>query len=62
MASAAIPIQVSSGEPYRAIIEAAQNKGCDLNALLLGSVTTKVLTHSKISGARLSLKWRHCRG
>lgn len=52
-------VQVSSDEPYRAIIDAAQNKGCDLiamashgrrgiDALLLGSVTTKVLTHSKI--------------
>jgi nucleotide-binding universal stress UspA family protein len=46
-------------QPYRAIIEAAQAKGCDLivmashgrrgmSALLLGSETVKVLTHSTI--------------
>lgn len=51
--------QVESDEPYEAIISTAQAKGCDLivmashgrrgiNALILGSVTTKVLTHSKI--------------
>ncbi|MET1081948.1 MAG: universal stress protein [Burkholderiales bacterium] len=45
--------------PYRAIIEAAENQGCGMifmsshgrsgvEALLLGSVTQKVLTHSKI--------------
>jgi nucleotide-binding universal stress UspA family protein len=45
--------------PYAAIIEAAQNNQCDLifmashgrkgvSALILGSETTKVLTHSKI--------------
>jgi len=45
--------------PHRAIIEAASKSGCDLifmashgrrgfSALLLGSETTKVLTHSKI--------------
>ena len=46
-------------QPYEAIIEAAQTRGCDLiimashgragvRALLLGSETQKVLTHSKI--------------
>lgn len=46
-------------EPYKAIIEAAIERGCDLifmashgrsgiGALLLGSETSKVLTHSKI--------------
>lgn len=45
--------------PWAAIIETAQNRGCDLifmashgrrgvSALVLGSETTKVLTHSKI--------------
>ena len=45
--------------PYEAIIKAAKSKGCDLifmashgrrglSGLLLGSETTKVLTHSKI--------------
>jgi nucleotide-binding universal stress UspA family protein len=45
--------------PYEAIIDAAAQKGCDLivmashgrrglNAVLLGSETQKVLTHSKI--------------
>lgn len=49
----------SSDIPYKAIIEAASKSNCDLifmashgrrgiNALLLGSETTKVLTHSKI--------------
>jgi nucleotide-binding universal stress UspA family protein len=46
-------------QPYRAIIDAAQVKGCDLivmashgrrgvAALLLGSETVKVLTHSTV--------------
>jgi len=46
-------------QPYRAIIDAAHAKGCDLivmashgrrglSALLLGSETSKVLTHSTI--------------
>jgi nucleotide-binding universal stress UspA family protein len=46
-------------QPYRAIIDAAQSNGCDLivmashgrrgiSALLLGSETAKVLTHSTI--------------
>ena len=46
-------------QPYEAIIDTAANKGCDLivmashgrrgmKALVLGSETTKVLTHSRI--------------
>jgi nucleotide-binding universal stress UspA family protein len=49
----------TSDQPYEAIINAATQKGCDLimmashgrrgvGALLLGSETQKVLTHSKI--------------
>jgi nucleotide-binding universal stress UspA family protein len=59
---AAVPcdtVQEKSDQPYAAIIEAAQARGCDLiimashgragiSALLLGSETQKVLTHSKI--------------
>lgn len=52
-------IQVESGQPHQAIIAAAADKGCDLivmsshgrsgvAALLVGSVTSKVLTHAKI--------------
>jgi nucleotide-binding universal stress UspA family protein len=52
-------LHVWDESPYRAIIEAASKSGCDLifmashgrrgvAALLLGSETTKVLTHSKI--------------
>ncbi|KGT81287.1 universal stress protein [Bradyrhizobium japonicum] len=52
-------IQVESGQPHQAIIAAAADKGCDLivmsshgrsgvSALLIGSVTSKVLTHAKI--------------
>ena len=52
-------VSVASDSPADAIIEAAQARGCDLvfmashgrrglDALLLGSETTKVLTHSKI--------------
>jgi nucleotide-binding universal stress UspA family protein len=51
--------QVERNHPYEGIIEVAQQSGCDLivmashgrrgaSALLLGSETTKVLTHSKI--------------
>ena len=47
------------GHPYQAIIETADSRGCDLiamashgrrgvSALILGSETTKVLTHSKL--------------
>jgi nucleotide-binding universal stress UspA family protein len=50
---------VNHDHPYRAIIETAEAKGCDLIvmashgrsgivALILGSETTKVLTHSRI--------------
>ena len=53
------PVQEVHDQPYRAIIDCALANGCDLivmashgrrgvSALLLGSVTTKVLTHSKI--------------
>ena len=52
-------IQVENEHPYHAIIDAAKSKGCDLivmashgrrgiSALVLGSETVKVLTHSKI--------------
>lgn len=52
-------VQLESGEPWRAIIDASKDNGCDLivmashgrrglSALLLGSETQKVLTHSEI--------------
>ncbi|MBR0874081.1 universal stress protein [Bradyrhizobium tropiciagri] len=52
-------IQVESGQPHQAIIAAAEDKGCDLivmswhgrsgfSTLLIGSVTNKVLTCTKI--------------
>jgi nucleotide-binding universal stress UspA family protein len=52
-------IHVEHEHPYRAIIDAAKNSGCDLiamashgrhgfSAVVLGSVTVKVLTHSNI--------------
>jgi nucleotide-binding universal stress UspA family protein len=52
-------LHVSQAQPYQAIVETAQTKGCDLicmsshgrsgvSALVLGSETNKVLTHSKI--------------
>jgi nucleotide-binding universal stress UspA family protein len=52
-------IQVEDAQPYRAIIAAAADRGCDLicmashgrsglSAVLLGSVTNKVLAHTKI--------------
>ena len=52
-------LHVVHDHPYAAIIEAAQTNHCDLicmashgrkglSALILGSETTKVLTHSKI--------------
>jgi nucleotide-binding universal stress UspA family protein len=52
-------IQIESDQPYQAIIDAAKNNGCDMivmashgrggvSAVLLGSVTNKVLTHTKI--------------
>ena len=51
-------IQVENEQPFQAIIAAAENKGCDLivmashgrsglSGVLLGSVTNKVLTHTK---------------
>jgi nucleotide-binding universal stress UspA family protein len=51
-------MQVEHEQPYQAIIAAATDKGCDLivmashgrsgiSAVLLGSVTNKVLTHTK---------------
>lgn len=52
-------IQVEHDHPYQAIIDTAKAKGCDLimmashgrrgiSAIVLGSETMKVLTHSKI--------------
>jgi nucleotide-binding universal stress UspA family protein len=52
-------LQVEGQHPYQAIIDAAKKQGCDLiamashgrrgvSALVLGSETTKVLTHSSI--------------
>ena len=52
-------VQEKNDQPYKAIIEAARKKECDLiimashgrrgvGALLLGSETQKVLTHSRI--------------
>jgi nucleotide-binding universal stress UspA family protein len=52
-------VQVEHEHPYRAIIDTAGSKGCDLivmashgrrgvAAIVLGSVTVKVLTHCKI--------------
>ena len=51
-------IQVENVQPYKAIIATAADKGCDLivmashgrsglSAVVLGSVTNKVLTHTK---------------
>ena len=52
-------IRVKDAQPYQAIIATAADRGCDLivmathghgglSAVLLGSVTNKVLTHTKI--------------
>lgn len=52
-------IQIEDEHPYKAIIDTARKSGCDLiamashgrrgvSALVLGSVTNKVLTHSSI--------------
>ncbi len=52
-------VHLEHEQPYRAIIETAQNRGCDaihmashgrrgVSAILLGSETLKVLTHSVI--------------
>jgi nucleotide-binding universal stress UspA family protein len=51
-------IQVEDVQPYEAIVATAADRGCDLivmashgrgglSALVLGSVTNKVLTHAK---------------
>lgn len=61
-ASAGVPytgVKVSNAQPWKAIVSAARTRKCDLivmashgrrglSALLLGSETTKVLTHSKV--------------
>ncbi|AMN44220.1 universal stress protein [Rhodoplanes sp. Z2-YC6860] len=52
-------VQVEHEQPYEAIIKTAEDKGCDaivmashgrsgISAVLLGSVTNKVLTHTAI--------------
>jgi nucleotide-binding universal stress UspA family protein len=52
-------VQITHDHPYEAIVATAKEKGCDLivmashgragiAAVVLGSVTTKVLTHTKI--------------
>jgi nucleotide-binding universal stress UspA family protein len=52
-------VQVEHDHPYQAIIKTAEDKGCDaivmashgrsgISAVLLGSVTNKVLTHTAI--------------
>ena len=52
-------VQVRDVQPYQAILATAADKGCDLivmashgrsglSAVVLGSVTNKVLTHTKI--------------
>jgi nucleotide-binding universal stress UspA family protein len=52
-------VQMEHEHPYQAIIDTARSKGCDLimmashgrrgiAAVVLGSETVKVLTHSKI--------------
>jgi nucleotide-binding universal stress UspA family protein len=52
-------VSVEHEHPYQGIIESAQNRGCDLivmashgrsgvSAIVLGSQTVKVLTHSKV--------------
>jgi nucleotide-binding universal stress UspA family protein len=52
-------VQIEQDHPYEAIIETAEKRGCDLivmashgrsgiAAIVLGSVTTKVLTHTRI--------------
>ena len=52
-------VQVANAPPYQAIIATASDRGCDLivmsshgrgglSAVVLGSVTNKVLTHTKI--------------
>ena len=52
-------VQVENDHPHQAIIDAAKSKGCDLivmashgrsgvSAVVMGSVTTKVVTHTDI--------------
>jgi nucleotide-binding universal stress UspA family protein len=52
-------VQVEQDQPYQGIIDVGTERGCDLivmashgrsgiTAIVLGSVTTKVLTHTKI--------------
>jgi nucleotide-binding universal stress UspA family protein len=52
-------VQIEDEHPHRAIIDTAENSGCDLiamashgrrgvSALVIGSETNKVLTHSSI--------------
>jgi nucleotide-binding universal stress UspA family protein len=52
-------VQLESDAPYGVIIKTAENRGCDLiamashgrrgiSAIVLGSETLKVLTHSKV--------------
>jgi nucleotide-binding universal stress UspA family protein len=52
-------VQLEHNQPYKAIITTAKDKGCDviviashgrsgISAILLGSVTNKVLTHTNI--------------
>ncbi len=52
-------VHVWSDEPYRAIVDTARERGCDLiaiashgrrgvAALVLGSQTTKVLAHARV--------------
>jgi len=52
-------VQAEQDQPYQGIIDVAAQRGCDLivmashgrsglTAIVLGSVTTKVLTHTKI--------------
>lgn len=56
---AAETVQVTAGDAWQAIIDTARDRGCDLiamashgrrgvSAFLMGSVTTKVLSHSTI--------------
>jgi len=61
-AAAGIPVetlQVAAGDAWQAIIDTAEKRGCDLiamashgrrgvSAFLMGSVTTKVLSHAKV--------------
>ena len=60
--AAGVPVetlQVTAGDTWQAIIDTAQDKGCDLiamashgrrgvSAFLMGSVTTKVLSHARV--------------